>query len=229
MSKHLQADLDRVRKDLLAMGAMVESAIHRAIASLVDRLPELAEQVLAGDDAIDECELSVEDACLKILALHQPVASDLRYVVAVMKVNNDLERMGDLAQNIAERAAYLSQHPPLRVELPFERMTKTVQGMVSSALDALVNSDTRQARRVCQQDDEVDALNREMYAVLQDVMKRDPDSVERALHTLSVARHLERIADQATNIAEDIVFMVEGEVIRHQLEPTGRALPPVKR
>jgi phosphate transport system protein len=211
------------------MGAMVESAIHRAIASLVDRLPELADQVLAGDDAIDECELQVEDACLKILALHQPVASDLRYVVAVMKVNNDLERMGDLAQNIAERAAYLSTHPPLKVELPFARMTQKVQGMVSSALDALVNSDTRLARRVCEQDDEVDELNREMYVVLQDVMKRDPDSVERAVHTLSVARHLERIADQATNIAEDVVFMVEGEVIRHHLEAPTRPLPPVKR
>jgi phosphate transport system protein len=108
-------------------------------------------------------------------------------------------------------------------------MTQKVQGMVSSALDALVNSDTRLARRVCEQDDEVDELNREMYVVLQDVMKRDPDSVERAVHTLSVARHLERIADQATNIAEDVVFMVEGEVIRHHLEAPTRPLPPVKR
>jgi phosphate transport system protein len=234
MSKHLQADLDRVRKQLLEMGSMVESAIQRAIASLVDRRPELADEVLLGDDAIDQKELEIEDACLKILALHQPVASDLRYVVAVMKVNNDLERMGDLAQNIAERAAYLSTHDPLDVELPFLQMTQSVQGMVSSALDALVKSDTRLARRVCRQDDEIDAQNREMYVVLQDVMKRDPRSVERAVHTLSVARHLERIADQATNIAEDVVFMVEGEVIRHHVqqpgsEPRGRDLPPIRR
>ena len=229
MSKHLQSDLDRVRKDLLAMGAMVESAIHRAIASLVDRLPELAEQVLAGDDAIDESELQVEDACLKILALHQPVASDLRYVVAVMKVNNDLERMGDLAQNIAERAAYLLDAPAPEGRAALRAHDPERAGHGRDGLDALVNPDTRLARRVCEQDDEVDEPNREMYVVLQDVMKRDPEAVERAVPRSRSARHLERIADQATNIAEDVVFMVEGEVIRHHLEAPPRPLPPIKR
>jgi phosphate transport system protein len=167
MSKHLLADLDRVKKQVLAMGALVEEATHRAISALIDRRSDLARDVLHGDDAIDEKELEVEDACLKILALHQPVAGDLRYVVAVMKVNNDLERMGDLAQNIAERAVYLSTHEALAVDLPFARMTACVQRMVSEALDALVKSDTALARAVCERDDEVDALNRQMYVVLQ--------------------------------------------------------------
>jgi len=228
MTKHLQDDLDRLKKQVLAMGALVEEATHRAISALVKRRPDLADEVLAGDDVIDAKELEVEDACLKILALHQPVAGDLRFVIAVMKVNNDLERMGDLAQNIAERAAYLSSHPPLSVELPFPRMTECVQRMVSDALDALVNRDTALARGVCERDDEVDALNRQMYVVLQELMKREPDAIERAIHTLSVARHLERIADLATNIAEDVVFMVEGEVVRHHLEQYGRARPPLR-
>ena len=218
MSKHLLTDLDRVKKQVLAMGALVEEATQRAIAALTERRPDLAREVLAGDDAIDEKELEVEDACMKILALHQPVAGDLRYVIAVMKVNNDLERMGDLAQNIAERAVFLASQEPLGVDLPFTDMTECVQRMVSEALDALVERDTARARAVCEQDDEVDASNRQMFVVLQDLMKREPDAVERAVHTLSVARHLERIADLATNVAEDVVFMVEGDVIRHHLE-----------
>ena len=227
MSKHLQTDLDRMKKQLLAMGAMVEESIRHAIEALANRRPELAERVLAGDDAIDVREVELEDACLKILALHQPVAGDLRYVVAVMKVNNDLERMGDLAQNIAERAAYLCRHPALPVELPFGQRTSAVQRMVNDSLDALVNQDTRLARAVGERDDEVDNLNREMYGALQRLMQEDTGTIERALHTLSAARNLERIADLATNIAEDVVFMVEGDIIRHHLEAEHRH-PPVK-
>ena len=217
MSKHLQADLDRTRKQILAMGSLVEEALRDAFEALVGRRLEIAEQVQRGDDAIDQRELEVEDACLKLLALHHPVAGDLRFVIAVLKVNNDLERMGDLAQNIAERAAYLCAHPRLEVELPFRPMTALVQRMVSDALDALVHQDTALARQVCARDDEVDDYHRDMYAVLQTSMRADTDTIERALHTLSAARNLERIADLATNICEDVVFMVDGEVIRHHV------------
>jgi len=218
MTKHLLSDLEALKRRVLAMGALVEEATNKAISSLVHRRPELAEEVLLGDDAIDRMELEVEDACLKVLALHQPVAGDLRFIIAVMKVNNDLERMGDLAQNIAERSQYLSAHAPLDVELEFEQMMDAVRTMVSASLDSLVQRDTKIARRVIASDDNVDTINRQMFEDLQDLMRRDPDSIDRAVQTLSVARHLERIADLATNIAEDIVFMVEGDVIRHHPE-----------
>lgn len=226
MSKHLQHDLDRLKKDILALGAMVEESIHKAIASLVRRDPELAREVLAGDDVIDRKELEVEDLCLKVLALHQPVAGDLRFIVAVMKVNNDLERMGDHAQNIAERALFLATHPPIEVDLDFARMLDAVRSMVTQSLDALVNHDPKLARAVLAQEDGVDRLNEHMFTVLQDLMTRDSGTIERAVQVLSVSRHLERIADLATNIAEDIVFMVEGEVIRHRQDDVLRPRLP---
>ena len=218
MSKHLLRDLERVKKEILEMGTLVEAATNKAITALIDRRPELAEEVMAGDDTIDEKEVTIEEECLKILALHQPVAADLRFTVAVMKVGNDLERMGDLAINIAERAVYLSTHDPIEVPLDFGRMVEKVQTMLRECLDAMVNLDTTLARKICRGDEEVDAINREMFVILQDLMYRKPETIKRAVHTLSASRHLERIADLATNIAEDVVFMVEGEVIRHRLE-----------
>jgi phosphate transport system protein len=220
MTRHLQTDLDRLKKEVLAMGAMVEEAINRAIRALVAREPELAREVAAGDDAIDRKELEVEDMCLKMLALHQPVAGDLRYIIAVLKVNNDLERMGDLAGNIAERAQFLSTHPPLPVDIDFTRMVESVRRMVRESLDSLVNQDPDLARKVCVSDAEVDGCQRHMFETLTSLMQRDSSTVERAVQVLSVSRHLERIGDSATNIAEDVVFMVEGDVIRHQ--PRGR-------
>lgn len=228
MSKHLQHDLDRLKKEILAMGALVEEAINRAIASLTHRDAALARQVLEGDDAIDRKEVEVEDMCLKMLALHQPVAGDLRYIIAVLKVNNDLERMGDLAQNIAERALFLATNDPIQVDLDFSRMVELVRRMVGQSLDALVNQDPVLARRVCLQDDDVDRLQRHMFEMLQALMMKDPRTVERAVQVLSVSRHLERIADSATNVAEDIVFMVEGDIIRHRNDPA-RTPPRVKR
>jgi len=221
MSKHLLRDMENLKKEILGAGAIVEEATNKAITSLVDRRPELAEEVMAGDDEIDEKEVNIEEECLKILALHQPVATDLRFIVAVMKVNNDLERMGDLAVNIAERAAYLSAHDPIELPLDFTRMADKVRSMLRESLDALVNLDARLARRICGQDEVVDAINREMFVALQDLMYREPETIQRAVHTLSASRHLERIADLATNIAEDVIFLVEGEVIRHRTEVYG--------
>ncbi|MGE3966375.1 MAG: phosphate signaling complex protein PhoU [Planctomycetota bacterium] len=216
--KHMQRDLEQLKRHVLTMGALVEQATNWAITALVDRRVELARDVMVGDNQIDQMELMIEEECLKLLALHQPVAGDLRFVVSVMKVNNDLERMGDLAINIAERAAFLAEEPPLSVPLDFPRMAEVVRRMVRDSLDSLVRLDTDLARRVCVADDEVDEINRGMFVRIEDVMRSDPESVERAVHSLSASRHLERIADLATNIAEDVVFMVEAEVIKHRHE-----------
>jgi phosphate transport system protein len=216
MSLHLTRALEQLDKEILNIGAIVEEAINKAILALVSRRPDLAQEVVQGDDLIDHKEVECEDFCLQILALHQPVAADLRFIIAVMKVNNDLERMGDLAVNIAERAIFLSKHEPLNADLDFTAMVTMVKSMVRRSLDALINLDVNQARLVIADDDVVDKHNREMKDILLDVMRKRPVEMERALITLYASRHLERIADLAVNICEDIVFTVEGEVIRHQ-------------
>ena len=217
MTKHLRRDLEHLERELLELGALVEHAIKSAIIAVIDRRPELADQVIAGDDAIDAKEVEVEEECLKVLALHQPCAGDLRTIVAMLKVNNDLERMGDCATNIAERARDLADQEPIPTPLDeLRRMTEAVRAMVGQSLDALVRHDADRAREVCLRDAEVDALNRRMFVLLQELMQKDPRTVTRAVSTLSVSRNLERIADLATNIAEDVVFLVDGEVIRHR-------------
>ena len=216
MAKHLQRDLGDLKKELLASGSLVEEALNHAIEALVNRSINLAEVVIEGDYQINQKENQIEEECLKILALHQPVAADLRFIISVLKVNNDLERIGDLAVNIAERAVYLSAHEPLKATLNFPRMADGARKMVRKSLDALIGMDANLARIVLTMDDEIDDLNREMYTTLQDLMHQNPECIERAVQTLSVSRYLERIADLSTNIAEDVVFMVEGELIRHQ-------------
>ncbi|NIA06645.1 MAG: phosphate signaling complex protein PhoU [Actinobacteria bacterium] len=218
MSKHLQRDLEYLKKELLSIASLVEEATNKAILALTERRSELAEEVISEDNLIDQKEVQVEDECLKVLALHQPVAADLRFIITALKVNNDLERMGDLAVNIAERAAYLSTHEHLGAALDFPRMAEGVQTMLRNSLDALTNMDAKLARGVLKMDDEIDAANKQMYVILQKWMHKNPDSIERAVHLLSASRHLERIADLATNIAEDVVYMAEGELIRHRVE-----------
>jgi len=216
MKKHLERDLESLKKQLLEAGTLVEDAVNTAITALTERMAELVDDVVAGETEIDAREVVIEEECLKVIALHQPVASDLRYVIGVLKVNNDLERMGDQALNIAEHAAFLAANPPLGVPLNYHRMADLVRKMVRSSLDAQINRDTQLAREVCEMDDEVDDLYSGMFNVLQERMRQDPNDIERAGHYLSASRDLERIADLATNIAEDVVFMVDGEVIRHQ-------------
>ncbi len=224
MSKHLQRDLENLKKEILTMGALVEEAMNRSLEALLERRIDLAEKVIEGDREVDMKEIQIEEECLKILALHQPVAADLRFIIVVLKVNNDLERIGDLAQNIAERAAYLARKEPIDVPPDFLRMIEKVRTMVARSLDALVNSDTAAARAICREDRDVDEVHRHMYDALQDGMSADPKTVKRAVNTLSVSKNLERIADYATNIAEDVVFMVDGEVIRHGYPDEGEAL-----
>ncbi len=216
MSKHLQRDLDHLQSLLLAMAAEVEQAIHKAIRALQERDPELARDVIAGDARIDEEENQVEEECLKILALHQPVAVDLRRAAAALKINTDLERMADLAEDIAERALYLVQLPPVPIPERLQRMTDLTATMVRQSLDAFVNLDTNQARRVCRLDDEVDSYNSAIIEDLVRMMRQSPDRVEAGLSLFSATRHLERIADHATNIAEDVIYLVEGAIVRHR-------------
>jgi phosphate transport system protein len=216
MSKHLQRDLDSLQRDLLALAGSVEDAIHKAIRALQHRDPGPARQVIAGDTQIDEEENQVEEECLKILALHQPVAVDLRRIAAALKINTDLERMADLAEDIAERALHLSQLPTVAIPKGLQRMTDLTTTMVRQSLDAFVNLDSDQARRVCRLDDEVDRFNDEIIRELLHVMQESPQMIEPGLSLFSATRHLERIADHATNIAEDVVYLVEGTIIRHR-------------
>jgi phosphate transport system protein len=215
MSKHLARDLDNLQRDIFTLAASVEEAIHRGIRALHERDIGLARQVIEGDNQIDQEENHVEEECLKILALHQPVAIDLRRIAAAMKINTDLERMADLAEDIAERAIQLAHLSHIPIPEKLQRMTDLTTSMVRQSLDAFVNLDTALARRVCRLDDEVDSHNKDIIEELIVMMRKSPEMVEPGLSLFSATRHLERIADHATNIAEDVVYLVEGEIIRH--------------
>lgn len=219
MSKHLEREIENLKKRVLALSATVEDNVYKAVRALTERNSSLAEEVIASDDRdIDQTEIEIEEECLKVLALHQPVAGDLRFIVAILKINSDLERMGDLAVNIAERAAFLASRARVLIPLDLALMAEKTKEMVRRSLDALVNRDSGLAREVLVADDEVDAMNREMYIRIQDAIRRNPEELESLIHLLSCSRHLERIADHATNVAEDVVYMVEGVIVRHHAE-----------
>lgn len=216
MSKHLERDLDNLQRDILVMAGSVEEAIHKAIGALRERDLALASEVIQGDSRIDQDENHVEEECLKMLALHQPVAGDLRRIAAALKINSELERMADLAEDIAERAQFLARPPFVPIPGKLQRMTDLTTAMVRASLDAFVNLDVAQARRVCRLDDEIDRYNLEIIAEVIQTMQQAPELVSPGLSLFSATRHLERIADHATNIAEDVVYLVEGEIIRHR-------------
>jgi phosphate transport system protein len=218
MTMHMQREIEKLKKLVLSLGADVEENVHKAVQALQARDRALAEKIIAGDAAVDKFEVYLEEECLKILALHQPVAIDLRFVIAVLKINNDLERIGDLAVNIAERATYLASQEPVEIPFDFVGMANKTKLMLKKSLDALVNMDAREAWEVCAMDDEVDAINRQMYEQVQDGIRQRPDQMKSLIHCLSTSRHLERIADHATNIAEDVIYMVAGEIVRHKAE-----------
>jgi phosphate transport system protein len=216
MSQHFFREIESLKKKLLTLGAVVEERIAKALAAVVKHDMKLALEVVEGDTEIDQMEVDVEEDCLKLLALYQPVAIDLRFVVAVLKINNDLERMADHAVNIARRAEYLATYPDGELPAELEIMLQKVQAMVRDSLDAFVRQDPALARRVCMADREVDQLNRQMHVLIQQQIRADPERVELLIHQLSVSRQLERVADLATNVAEDVVYTVEGEIIRHR-------------
>lgn len=216
MTKHLQRDMESIQREILALSGMVEESIHRARRALLERRLDLAAEVVEEDSEIDRREVHVEEECLKMLALHQPVAVDLRRIATVLKINSDLERIADLAVNIAERAQALSEYPDMPIPSRLERMIDLATLMVRSALDAFVNMDAQAARRVCTLDDEVDRYNCEVIDELHEQMETHPHLIRAALHCFSASRHAERIADHATNIAEDVIYLVEGEIARHR-------------
>ena len=216
MSKHLERDLENLQRDILALAASVEEAVYKAARALQERNVDLAREVIHGDDQIDAEENAIEEECLKMLALHQPVAIDLRRVAACMMINMDLERMADLAEDIAERAIALSRPPHLPIPEKLQRMTDLATSMVRQSLDAFVNLDARLARTVCRLDDEVDRLNKDIIDELIKLMQEKPMLIEGGLSLFSATRHLERIADHATNIAEEVIYLVEGEIVRHR-------------
>ena len=222
MAKHLQRDLDNLQRDLLALAGLVEAAVYKSIRALQDRDVDLANEVIAGDKQIDIEENHIDEECLKILALYQPVAGDLRRIIAAMMISTDLERMGDLAKKIAERATHLARPPLLPIPDKLQRMTDLTTMMVRQSLDSFVNLDTDEAHTVMRMDDEVDRYNDEIIGELVQAMKGSPALVDPGLSMFSAVRHLERIADHSTNIAEDVVYLVEGEIIRHRPTP---ALP----
>jgi phosphate transport system protein len=218
MSKHLQRDLDNLQRDILTMATNVEEVIYKAIHALQERDIDLAQQVIENDTSIDQLENHVEEECLKMLALHQPVAVDLRRIAAVLKINTDLERMADLATDIAERAVTVARPPHIPIPADLQRMTDLTTSMVRQSLDAFVNLDPRMARRVIRLDDEVDRYNNEIIHELVQLMQQSPEMIEPGLSLFSATRHLERIADHATNVAEDVLYLVEGEIVRHRPE-----------
>jgi phosphate transport system protein len=215
LPRHLGRELEKLKRKLLALTAYVEESVQRAVKAIATRDDKLARRVIDTDYEIDEMEVDVEEDCLKILALHQPVAIDLRYIVAVLKINSDLERIGDLAVNIAERAIFLSRMVKIESPFDFATMSLKVQVMLQKALDSLVNSDSKLAREVLVSDDEIDAINRQMYQDVMDAIRKDPEKVDNLIQMLAVSRNLERIADHTSNIAEDVIYMVDGEIIRH--------------
>jgi phosphate transport system protein len=218
VSKHIRREISTLKKEILALGAAVEEILYKAVKSLEERDKSLAEEVMEEDAVIDQMEVEIEEDCLKVLALHQPVAIDLRLIIAILKINNDLERVGDLAVNIAERSTFLATREKIDIPLDFVKMAEISRNMLKKSLDALVTEDHALAHKVCCMDDSVDAINREMFITIQDAIREDPARMESLIHLLSVSRHLERVADLATNIAEDVIYMIEGEIVRHKAE-----------
>ena len=218
MSQHLPRQLSLLKQKLLLVGTYVEESMAKAISSLVNRDQALAAAVIDGDAEIDRLEVDVEEECLKTLALYQPVATDLRFVVAILKINQDLERMGDITKNIAKKAIFLANCPCSELISDLRAMAPQAQSMTKRALDAMVHRDVALALRVRHDDDQIDAQRRQFHQVILGRLKEEPEQAETWLTLDSVGKHMERIADAAVNIAEEVIYMVEGEIIRHRLE-----------
>lgn len=221
MSKHLQRDLEQLQREIVGFASMVEDAISKSVQSLSDRDQKLAEEVIHGDEQIDAMENHVLEDCLKILALHQPVATDLRRITSIFMITTDLERMGDLARHIAEVAISVKS---ASMEIPPKmlHMADLCTSMVRQALDSYVNLDQQLARRVVRMDDEADRYNDDMIVELMRLMKQSPDHIEPGMQLFAATRNLERIADHATNIAEDVIYLVEGEIVKHRPDAIGK-------
>ena len=211
----LAREIEKLKERLLALGGLVERALAEAVRAVEARDAAAAQRVIDGDQQIDRMEVDVEEECLKLLALHQPVAIDLRFIVAVLKVNNDLERIGDHAVSLAEHVVLAADRPPTELAFDFPVMARQAQRMLKDSLDALVGQDAELATRVCAADDEIDEINRGMYRAVEREIVRQPDRASAYINQIGISRCVERVADLATNIAEDVVFANTGRLIRH--------------
>jgi phosphate transport system protein len=220
MSKHLERDLERLQKRIVGFAGLVEEAAYKAVQALRDHDRTAAAEVIDGDEAIDRAENEIAEECLKLLALHQPVAGDLRRIATTFMITTDLERMGDLARHIGEAAVTLAS-PPVPIPSRLTQMTEVSLSMVRQSLDAFVRLDSQLARKVVRMDDSVDQFNDDLIAELTAKMKQSPDFIDPGLTLFTVVRHLERIADHATNIAEDVIYLIEGEIVKHRPEAIG--------
>lgn len=215
MTKHFRKELETIKKRILTLGSMVEDLVHDSVKA-VDRIDaDLADQIIKKDSEIDETEVDIEEECLKVLALHQPVAVDLRFIIAVIKINNELERIGDQAVNIAQRVQVIAKRPKPPFWFDYSEMGEKAQKMLRMSLDALVNMDVDLAYRVITMDDEVDQIKSEAYDKIKQAIQELPERVGYYINLLLISRHLERLADHATNIAEEVIYLVEGEIFRH--------------
>ena len=215
---HFEADLQVLKQRLLTMGALVEERAHRAVRSLIDRRLDEAERIIASDQEVNDLQIEIDDRCVKLLALQQPAASDLRLITSALKINDDLERIGDQAVNIAENVIKVLPQPPLKPLIDIPRMAEIAQSMTRDALDSFVRKDAEMARGVLKRDDEVDQLKDQVFRELLTYMMADPGTIQRALALILISRNIERIADHATNIAEDVIFLVEAKDVRHHHE-----------
>jgi len=218
MSVHLKREIEKLKKDLLGLCALVEEQMHLAIRALLDRDGALAAEVERRDDEIDRREIEVEEDCLKTLALHQPVAVDLRLIVAVLKINSDLERIGDMAVNIARKAAAFAAEPQVEIPLDIVGMWEKTQAMLHDSIDALVNMDAPLAQAVCARDDEVDQMKHQFRMRIEEAIAEQPDRLRPLLRLMAVTRNLERVADCATSISQDVLYMIEGKIVRHRTD-----------
>ena len=213
--RHFQEELEQLKTRLLEMGGLAEDRVRTAVESLVSRDPTLVDRVITGDAPINRLHIQIDNRCFTLLALHQPMAVDLRAIVSAVKINTDLERVGDLAVNIAEAAIRYLQHPPVKELIDIPRMASIAQAMLRDALDAYVRRDLAMAEAVLNEDDTLDALKTQVFRELLTYMLSDPSKIEPALDLILISRHLERIGDHATNVAEDVIFMVSARDVRH--------------
>ena len=222
MNIQLQKEIEKLKSQILALSAKVENDVCMAVRAADNQDAAMARKVVSREDETNVMEVNVEEECLKILALYQPVASDLRYIVAVLKINQDLERIGDLAVHIAERAIFLCSCPRITIPVRLEQMAEKTQHLLKKVLDAFVNFDEPAAREVCASDREIDDMNQEIFQQVKAVIVKHPDQFESLLQIMHISRHLERIGDHATNIAEDLIYLIEGRIIRHMPDVSDR-------
>jgi len=218
MAVHLQNEIEKLKKQIVLLAGTVEKKVADAVKSIDRHDSQLAQQIKDSDQFIDQAEVEVEEECLKILALHQPVAMDLRFIVAVLKINSDLERIGDEAVNIAGRSLNINAYPRIEIAFDLNTLTRNVMSMLQRSLDALVNMDATLAHAVLASDDEIDDTVQVLFQQVKDEIRRQPEKIDYLIEYMRINRHLERIADHATNIAEDIVYMIEGKIVRHNYE-----------